>query len=127
MLFLPESYITDTLLWNPEDGNPATAFNLLTGAATGLTGALFCGGHSFLQDGKLLAVGGGPGGGSVEGWKFDPATDTWVQTAGNMAIKRWYPTTLTLGDDSGRVLVVDGSPSRMEIYSESTDSFDTVA
>lgn len=128
VLFLPESFTsTETLLWNPEDGNPATAFNQLSGAATGLTGILFCGAHSFLQDGRLLVVGGGPtGAGTVEAWKFDPDTDTWVQTAGNMAAQRWYPTTLTLGDDSGRVLVVDGRLSQMEIYNESTDSFSPV-
>jgi len=128
VLFIPESFSsTETLLWNPEDGDPATAFSLLSGATTGLTGILFCGQHSFLQDGKLLVVGGGPNSaGTVEAWKFDPGADTWAKTAGDMAAKRWYPTILTLGDDSGRVLVVNGHPSQMEIYDESTDSFSPV-
>ena len=137
VLFIPESFSSrETLLWNPDDGDPTTAFRLLDGPTTGLTGVLFCGGHSFLSDGKLLVVGGGTSSaGTVEAWKFDPdpAAETWTQTAGNlspgdgdMEFLRWYPTTLTLGDDSGRVLVVDGRPSQMEIYDESTDSFSRV-
>ena len=49
---------------------------------------------------------------------------------------RWYPTVVTLGDEPGRVLVVDGYldefpnggsvPGYMEIYSESTDTFSRV-
>ena len=131
VLFIPHDYVTDTILWNPEDGNPATGIKNLSGAATGLGDARFCCGHSFLSDGKLLAVGGGVGGGRNRAWKFDPDSETWQQTAGSMGtplspINRWYPTVVTLGDEPGRVLVVDGIPSRMEIYSESTDSFSPV-
>ena len=48
-----------------------------------------------------------------------------------MAVERWYPTVLTLGDDSGRVLVASGvhgatSPPIMEMYSETTDAFSPV-
>jgi hypothetical protein len=51
-----------------------------------------------------------------------------------MSIKRWYPTAVTLGDESGkkgksgRVLVGSGVPGAgtppvIDIYSESTDTF----
>lgn len=132
VLLLPNS--TDTLLWDPN----AAAFQLLDGATTGLTLNLFCSGHSFLSDGKLLVVGGGGGSiglpNSVEAWKFDPVIEAWQKTAGNMKYKRWYPTVLTLGDEPGRALVVSGWQSnlldtapQMEIYSETTDSFSLVS
>lgn len=125
VLFIPESFsATDTLLWDPEDSNHATALRTLSGATTGLTGVLFCGAHSFLQDGKLLVVGGGTSSaGTTAAWKFDPVAETWQQTAGPMAAARWYPTTVALGEDSGRVLVANGRPASMEIYEESSDSF----
>jgi len=132
VLFLPNAWETDTVLWNPEDGNPATAFEVLNAATTGLGNSIVCSGHSFLSDGRLLAAGGNSVG-SNKAWKFDPVAKTWVQTIGNMVSGRWYPTLVTLGDDSGRVLVVDGSLSNgaaavtaVEIYSESSDSFDRV-
>ncbi len=91
-----------------------------------------CSGHSFLTDGKLLVVGGEPFNSVYGAWKFDPIAEIWERTAGDMTVPRWYPTALTLGDDSGRVLVASGVynapiPLLMEIYSESTDSFSPVA
>ena len=86
-----------------------------------------CSGHSFLTDGKLLVVGGEPINTVTGAWKFDPIAEIWERTAGDMAAARWYPTALTLGDDSGRVMVASGFPLVMEIYSESTDSFLPVA
>jgi hypothetical protein len=125
VLFIPESFAaTDTLLWNPEDAIHATALRTLSGATTGLTGVLFCGAHCFLQDGRLLAVGGGTSAaGTAEAWKFDPVAEVWQPTAGPMTAARWYPTTVALGEDSGRVLVANGGPASMEIYTESSDSF----
>ena len=125
VLFIPESFAaTDTLLWDPTDANHATALRTLSSAATGLTGVLFCGAHCFLQDGKLLAVGGGTSAaGTTEAWKFDPVTETWQLTVGPMNAARWYPTAVVLGEDSGRVLVANGGTASMEIYEQSTDSF----
>jgi WD40 repeat protein len=98
-----------------------------------------CSGHSFLSDGKLLVAGGEPHDQIKKAWKFDPVSNVWTDTKGNgtpgagdMAVNRWYPTVLTLGDDSGRVLVASGdhmatTPPPIEIYSEYTDSFSPVA
>ena len=82
---------------------------------------LFCCGHSFLADGKLLASGGteqyDPFHGLKQTVSFDPhaglpdpnspsgTTGAWIAEA-NMAGGRWYPTLLTLQD--GRVLAVSG-------------------
>jgi hypothetical protein len=141
VLFIADAYYPDTVIWDPEDPVAATAFRLLDGSTTGLTRVvggvtvsdrLACCGHSFLSDGKLLAV-GGDSPTRATAWKFDPATERW-EPAGTMAYGRWYPTCLTLGDDSGRVLVVGGSNMsnagsavpQMEIYSESSNSFTRV-
>ena len=128
---------TDTAVWDPSD-ETTPLMSRLSAADTGLAANIVCCGHSFLSDGQLLAVGGGglgPGAvTSIQGWKFNPATETWNRTAGDMSIKRWYPTAVTLGDESGkkgksgRVLVASGVPGAgtppvIDIYSESTDTF----
>jgi len=136
--FLADS--TDTALWDPSD-ETTPIMSRLSGATTGLTANLVCCGHSFLSDGKLLAVGGGglgPGAlTSIQGWKFDPVAETWTKTTGDMSIQRWYPTVMTLGDEagptgkSGRVLIASGvlnaaTPPVMEVYSEASDGFSPV-
>ena len=115
------------------------------------TDNLYCSGHSFLSDGKLLVVGGGGENGQTPnpnfGWMFDPDTETWAftrDTSGNrtfMNFSRWYPTLVSLGDEPGRVLIASGdqaglsaefggplpaTPMPMEIYSESTGTFTQV-
>jgi hypothetical protein len=91
---------------------------------------LFCAGHAFLSDGRLLVVGGGGGGpsGVNRAWKFDPVARTWEKTAGDMTHARWYPTVVTLADER-RVLAVGGAPSNgtAEIYDELSDSFTLLA
>ena len=120
----------DTCVWDP-----TAAPVVLPPSATKLTDILYCSGHSFLSDGKLLAVGGGgssPGvDTSMHAWKFNPDTQEWSRTAGNMSFQRWYPTAVTLGDEPGRVLVVagdtgNGPAPQMEVYSETTDKFEKV-
>jgi len=127
---------TDTAVWDPSDEvNPQIA--RLTAAQTGLAANIVCCGHSFLSDGKLLAVGGGglgPGNPtSIQAWKFDPPTEKWTKTAGNMSQQRWYPTAMTMADEgatehTGRVLIASGGSGDpiMEVYSEATDSFSPV-
>ena len=69
---------------------------------------LFCSGHSFLADGRLLVAGGHieNGVGLPNSSIYDPFTDTWAQMP-NMNAGRWYPTNTTLA--TGDALVVSGS------------------
>lgn len=75
---------------------------------------LWCGGHTFLPNGKLLFVGGTSYyppvpdpfyGGLKEAFLFDPFTETW-ERLGDMQVGRWYPTLVRLADD--RVLTLSG-------------------
>src|SRR5215813_10860498 len=127
---------TDTAVWDPSD-EVTPKISRLTSAQTGLVADIVCCGHSFLSDGRLLAVGGGglnPGNPtSIQAWKFDPPTEKWTRTAGNMSQQRWYPTAMTMADEgvasnSGRVLIGSGGSGDpiMEMYSESTDNFSSV-
>jgi galactose oxidase len=69
---------------------------------------LFCSGHTFLPDGRLLVVGGhiADGRGEPRATIFNPNTSTWTSIA-NMNAGRWYPTSVTL--PNGRVLVSSGA------------------
>jgi hypothetical protein len=80
---------------------------------------LWCGGHTFLADGKLLFVGGTnyypppPDpfyGGLKEAYLFDPFTETWERLP-DMQVGRWYPTLIRLADD--QVLTVSGLEYRI--------------
>ncbi len=122
-----------TIVWDPSDGstaypNPQTTENM------------YCCGHSFLEDGTLLTVGGGgagPGGEPDNGWLFEPdvgANGGWRETqngavGGKVFQKRWYPTAVTISNKE--VLVVSGryydsSATPCEIYNHSTESFSMV-
>ncbi len=69
---------------------------------------LFCAGHTFLADGRLLVLGGHEtdGGGIDQACLYDHVSNTWTPTA-RMNNGRWYPTATILPD--GRVLVLSGS------------------
>lgn len=88
---------------------------------------LFCCGHAFLSDGRLLTAGGTdafPGGGGLhhehfpglrDAWSFNPKTRTWTRVASlnpepgrTTGGGRWYPTLITLAD--GRILAMAGHP-----------------
>jgi hypothetical protein len=97
---------------------------------------LFCCGHSFLADGRLLASGGteqyDPFHGLRQAVSFDPhagpadpgspsgRTGAWIAKP-DMAGGRWYPTLLTL--DDGRVLAVSGldQTSQLNVLPETCD------
>ena len=124
VIFLPRSDTTETVLWNPTD----EVTPQFTHPAIQPTEWLFCSGHTFLGDGRLLAVGGGgnSSSGNIDsGWLFNPTDSKWEKSADTMEQKRWYPTALTLGD--GRVFVASGyGRSKTEIYNPSTDTFTTL-
>jgi galactose oxidase len=88
-------------LWNP--ANPGAGFT-----AVSKTYRIFCGGHTFLPDGRLLVTGGVVHGtiGDPRAVLFDPATSSWIG-AGPMAQGRYYPTTTAL--PSGEILAVSGN------------------
>jgi galactose oxidase len=69
---------------------------------------LFCSGHAFLPDGRLLVVGGHvtDGDGLDQACVYDCRTNTWTALP-VMNNRRWYPTATTLSD--GTVLVSSGS------------------
>ena len=122
-----EAPYTKTPLWKPEGTALANAFEEDSPYPPGLSpamagvitpageGNLYCSGHSFLSDGKLLAVGGGgqnatPPDEASMAWIFDPQVKEWYPTYDKsigpdsftrMNFARWYPTSITLGDDSG--------------------------
>jgi galactose oxidase len=69
---------------------------------------LFCSGHAFLPDGRLLAAGGHAtdGDGLDQACVYDFRTNTWTALP-VMNERRWYPTATVLPD--GSVLVSSGS------------------
>jgi hypothetical protein len=88
-------------LWDP--ANPSGGFT-----AVSKTYRIFCSGHTFLPDGRLLVTGGTITGtkGDPRAVLFDPSSGTWSST-GSMAQGRYYPTTTVL--PNGEVLAVSGS------------------
>ena len=77
----------------------------------GVEGDIFCAGHAFLPDGKLLVAGGTykydglsglfpPFSGLEHTYIFDPKDHSWTHVQ-DMEHGRWYPTCVMLGD--GRI------------------------
>lgn len=69
---------------------------------------LFCAGHGYLPDGRVLVAGGHIADfvGLARASVYDPGTNSW-NPAPDMNAGRWYPTVTTLPD--GEVLVTSGS------------------
>jgi hypothetical protein len=93
----------------------------------------FCGGDTFLADGRLLSAGGnlayndGNNLGQRETAVFNPVSEQWTRAA-TMQVGRWYPTLITLGD--GRILTVSGKNDTngdlnriFELYDPQTDAW----
>ncbi|HXQ71603.1 MAG TPA: galactose oxidase-like domain-containing protein [Pyrinomonadaceae bacterium] len=71
---------------------------------------VFCSGHAFLPDGRLLIAGGhagSDGDGITDAFIFNGSNNTWTQTNLPMSAGRWYPSAVTVGN--GEVLVVSGA------------------
>jgi hypothetical protein len=122
------------VVWDPQALPPNNFFHPDTiFAADGRPFDFFCGGDSFLPDGRLLSAGGtvayNPYRGRSDATVFDPATEQWSFVA-KMTHGRWYPTLITLGD--GRVMAATGlteDPNSLhnevvEIYSAATNSWE---
>ncbi|MGH7515068.1 MAG: galactose oxidase-like domain-containing protein [Gemmatimonadales bacterium] len=89
-------------LWDPATGPPSTA------PIVHVDTMLFCSGHAFMADGRLMVSGGHKDddrGLDVTNI-FDPVSETWVAGLPKMARGRWYPTVTTLWD--GRMITVAG-------------------
>jgi len=100
VLFFPEFAEGDVpYLWDPDTGVVRTA------APPGLN--VFCAGHAFLADGKLLVAGGHVDShvGLPTALLFDPFTESWTRIP-DMNDGRWYPTVTTLA--TGEALVLSG-------------------
>ena len=85
-------------LWNPETG----AFSHAPSSSR-----LFCSGHAFMPDGRLLVTGGhiSDAHGLPDANIFDPASRVWTSVE-PMRRGRWYPTSTTLAD--GQILTLAG-------------------
>jgi hypothetical protein len=100
-------------VWNPPAGTGADAFTF-TAQPTRPDGTtkvnLFCSGHSFLPDGRLLVAGGHlhDSVGVNQAALYDPQSGHWLPQP-DMNDGRWYPTALSLPD--GGVLVLSGNES----------------
>ena len=87
----------------------------------GSTVNLFCSGHTFLPDGRLMVVGGHlfDSQGVNQSCIYDPVTDRWTAEA-EMNKGRWYPSAITLPD--GGVLVLSGSFATGPLQPPTNDS-----
>ena len=85
-------------IWDPATGGFTAAVS---------ASMLFCSGHAFLSDGRLLVTGGhiSDAHGLPDANIFDAATRGWTPVA-PMSRGRWYPTSTTLPD--GEVLTLAG-------------------
>ncbi|HEX4101034.1 MAG TPA: galactose oxidase-like domain-containing protein [Pseudonocardiaceae bacterium] len=93
-------------IWNPNTGELTATPQ--PKRADGTTVNLFCSGHAFLPDGRLLVAGGHvtDGDGLDQACVYDCRINTWTALP-VMNERRWYPTATALPD--GTVLVSAGS------------------
>jgi galactose oxidase len=95
-------------LWDPSTGQVTTTPPPTLTDPEGANANLFCSGHAFLPDGRLLVAGGhrADGSGLTQTTLYDPSTGTWTPST-EMTHGRWYPTLTSLPD--GSVLIMSGS------------------
>jgi galactose oxidase len=100
---------TQALIWDPADPDaPAKPTSKQPTDSDGNPINLFCSGHTFLEDGRLLVTGGHlfDSQGLNTTTFYDPFADKWTPGP-TMNNGRWYPTAVTLPD--GRAFVISGS------------------
>lgn len=127
---------------NPQDINHCELFDCTTYSLRKIDAPstdVFCAGHAFLPDGRLLAAGGTekwvedaaqPHGAHFSGlstaWIFDPLPDEegrhWSRGE-SMAGGRWYPTLLTLS--SGDILALSGHTNEEDTARHQNNSMET--
>jgi galactose oxidase-like protein len=111
---------------------------------TSLEGDIFCSGHAFLEDGRLIVAGGTykydgsilkipipPFSGLDHSYTFHPIDLKWTRLS-NMINGRWYPTCIMLSD--GRILVMAGLSkqfpwvflNKLEIYSHNDNVWNNI-
>jgi galactose oxidase-like protein/fibronectin type III domain protein len=109
------------LIWQDDDqvgarqGGSTAAYVWDVGAGTttqvNVSGRdLFCSGHAFLPDGRLLVAGGHDtqdGDGITDAFIFNPSNNTWTNTSLPMTTGRWYPSAVTVGN--GEIAVLSGN------------------
>lgn len=109
-----EGYPLESVLWDPETNEFTSQtwssyIRLILGfIPIAIKDDLFCCHHCFLDDGRLLVMGGthkGEEGSNVTNI-FDPEGETWKKV-GDMTFHRWYPTAVML--PNGKVLVFSGN------------------
>jgi hypothetical protein len=97
----------ETQLWDPT--NPGAGFTPVT-----KTFRMYCSGHTFLRDGRLLVVGGTTA--TTRGLRlatvFDPSSGSWSATS-SMAQGRYYPTITALAN--GEALAVSGHDTTLSV------------
>ena len=104
---LVESGYTRSYVVNiPKNGAPLTSALLVENTTTNL----FCSGHAFLPDGRLVAMGGHEGqdyygSGAISLFEYG-ATSRWTLQASALNAGRWYPSLVAL--PGGEILVVGG-------------------
>jgi hypothetical protein len=96
-------------LWDPAAGPPTTARMIEVDTM------LFCAGHAFMADGKLMTSGGHKADdkGIDVTEIFDPASESFQPGLPKMAFGRWYPTVTELPD--GRMLTMAGRDSAGQV------------
>jgi len=123
--------VPTSVVWDPPGNGFAHPPTLRT--AAGEPFDFFCGGDSFLPDGRMLSAGGtlayNPFKGRADVAVFDPVSEQW-SFAAKMQHGRWYPTLITLAD--GRVLATTGLTETgadhnqtLEFYSAADDAWQT--
>lgn len=133
-IYQAELFEPDPLEHDMSHDNDHSRVQLLSNE--GLDGDIFCAGHAYLPDGRILIAGGThkydnsflgipfpPFRGLEHTYIFDPITLKWNRKE-NMKHGRWYPTCIMLSD--GRILVMAGLQkqfpwvflNKLEIYSE---------